>query len=154
MKTFEERFWEKAEKTEGCWNWTAAKASGYGRFQIGKKKQAQAHRVAYELTKGPIAPGLFIDHMCHNPSCVNPDHLRAVTSKENLENRKGADKDSRTGVRGVYWNKANDAYYAQVQHNGKRYFAGSHSTLAEAEAAAIAKRNELFTHNDADRIAA
>ncbi|UYL86613.1 HNH endonuclease [Arthrobacter phage RadFad] len=153
MKTFEQRFWEKVEKTEGCWNWTAAKNSGYGRFQIGNKKLVQAHRVAYELTNGPIAPGLFIDHMCHNRACVNPAHLRTVTNKEDLENREGAQKTSRSGIRGVYWNKAKGAYYAQVQHAGKRYFAGMHSTLEKAEAAAVAKRNELFTHNLADRTA-
>lgn len=153
MKTFEDRFWEKVEKTEGCWNWTAAKAGGYGRFQVRKKEQVQAHRVAYELTNGPIAPGLFIDHMCHNRACVNPNHLRTVTNKQNLENREGAAKTSSTGVRGVYWNKRQSAYYAHVQHDGKRYFAGAHATLAAAESAAVAKRNELFTHNLADRTA-
>lgn len=36
---------------------------------------------------------------------------------------------------------------ARVKHNGVLYSAGQYDTIAEAEAAVIAKRNELFTHN-------
>jgi hypothetical protein len=75
-----ERFWEKvAEGPNGCWVWTAAKHdAGYGRFNIGGHRIAQAHRVAYELMVGPIPPLLVLDHLCHNRACVNPDHLDPV----------------------------------------------------------------------------
>jgi hypothetical protein len=46
-------------------------------------REVGAHRVAYEWTKGAIPDGLVIDHLCRNPRCVNPDHLEAVTQKEN-----------------------------------------------------------------------
>jgi len=78
-----ERFWEKVEKTETCWNWTAAVTRGYGRF-FPKGKPEQAHRVAYELLVGPIPEGLTIDHLCFNTLCVNPDHLEPVTLSENV----------------------------------------------------------------------
>jgi hypothetical protein len=78
------RFWSRVEKTSTCWNWTDwIRQDGYGRFFVdGKTKYA--HRVAYELLKGPIPTGLTLDHLCRNRKCVNPDHLEAVTNKANI----------------------------------------------------------------------
>ena len=63
-KTAEERFWPKVNKTDTCWLWTGSLSNtGYGQFQI-NRKLVLAHRFAYELVHGPIAPGLVIDHLC------------------------------------------------------------------------------------------
>jgi hypothetical protein len=69
----------------GCHNWTGYKLpTGYGQICIGKKgKNARTHRVAYELARGHIPDGLVLDHLCRNPACCNPDHLEAVTMREN-----------------------------------------------------------------------
>lgn len=101
----------------------------------------------------PIPDGMDIDHMCHVRECVNPSHLRACTRKQNLENRAGADRDSKSGVRGVHWRKDIRKWNAKVRHNSRDYYVGVFQSLEEAEAAVIAKRNELFTHNDTDRAA-
>jgi HNH endonuclease len=73
----------KVNKTDGCWLWTGTTShGGYGSFRMDGRQQG-AHRVAYVLFRGPIPDGLTIDHLCRVPGCVNPDHLEAVTMREN-----------------------------------------------------------------------
>lgn len=84
--TAEERFWTKVRKTSGCWLWTAGKrGGGYGSFYLDGRNRA-AHRVSYEWANGPIPADLVVDHVCRTPACVRPDHLRAVTQRDNLLN--------------------------------------------------------------------
>jgi AP2 domain len=54
-------------------------------------------------------------------------------------------------VRGVRWQKQIRRWVARVHHHGQEIHVGCFKTLAEAEAAAIAARRRLFTHNDVDR---
>lgn len=75
----------------GCWNWTAYRdAQGYGRYQAnfgqGQTLTFKAHRFAWGLWCGDdlSQPDQCIDHLCDNPSCVNPAHLRMTTWRENL----------------------------------------------------------------------
>src|SRR5213593_4508095 len=70
----------------GCLIWLGHKMSsgyGYGRvaFRGGNRL---AHRVVYELARGPIPKELEIDHLCRVQSCINPDHLEAVTHSVNM----------------------------------------------------------------------
>jgi hypothetical protein len=82
-----DRFWSKVENSSGadCWQWLGATHSnGYGAFSI-KNMTVYAHRVAWELRRGPIPFGMFVCHRCDNPGCCNPSHLFADTNAGNLE---------------------------------------------------------------------
>jgi len=64
----------------GCWLWHGQIGdSGYGRF-----RHTMAHRFSYEQFNGPIPEGYEPDHLCRVRRCVNPEHLEAVTHRENV----------------------------------------------------------------------
>ena len=82
--TEEERFWAKVEITDRCWLWTAGCSRGYARFRYEGGQHVYAHRYAWELLVGEIPEGMTIDHLCRVSHCVNPEHMRVVTHRENV----------------------------------------------------------------------
>jgi hypothetical protein len=78
------RFWEKVDRSGDCWLWTTGTLRhGYGAFFL-DGKQRLAHRVAWELTHGPIPDGMMVMHRCDTPGCVRPNHLRLGTGFDNM----------------------------------------------------------------------
>ena len=59
---------------------------GYGLLGY-KGKTTRAHKLAYELTYGPVPAGLHVLHKCDTPSCVNPDHLYLGTNADNVRDK-------------------------------------------------------------------
>lgn len=76
----------------GCWIWNLfIDASGYGSVRSAGRTW-YAHRFAWTVLRGPIPEGMHIDHLCFQPSCVNPDHLRVVQPLVNMRNHRAAFK--------------------------------------------------------------
>jgi hypothetical protein len=94
-KSLQQRFDAKVKKVaNGCWLWTGvlnlagygmiAPPGGLGKTAVNKKAQPLlAHRVSYELHVGPIPDGIYLDHLCRQPRCVNPAHLDITTPAQN-----------------------------------------------------------------------
>jgi hypothetical protein len=72
----------------GCHRWTGhPDKDGYSQFKA-HGRNVRGHVFAYERKYGPVPDGKVLDHYlfserCYGPPCVNGDHVRPVTPREN-----------------------------------------------------------------------
>src|ERR1700728_2715027 len=101
-------FYAMPEPNTGCWLWAGAVDSdGYGAICVGpdvKKERGyatkirKAHRISYELFRGPIPDGLGVLHRCDMPCCVNPDHFFLGTNTDNVRDMIAKGRQNLTGL--------------------------------------------------------
>lgn len=161
--TIEERFWNKVDTSTGytgCWNWLASKYRGYGQFWDARRL-VPAHRFALELYTGkPISEELTVDHLCSNPSCVNPKHLQAITMRDNcLLGSKAQNTHCPKGHpfegRNVIWFKTSRSCRICKQHcdrrqwvkHGKRYRAKKRIQYLRDKDKILAKQRAYYEAN-------
>jgi hypothetical protein len=133
------------------YRWSAKYDANGDRYYVVSGSSTRGSHMIYLhrfLMGNPV--GVFVDHEDTNSLNNRRHNLRTATRKQNGENRKGAQANSRTGIRGVFI-RDDTSYYVQVTHNKKRIRKGSFPKtpegLREAEQAAIDLRRQLFTHS-------
>lgn len=131
-ESIEDRIWLYVLKDpeSGCWIWTRhTDSNGYGRFSY-KNEYLSVHRTVWELLRSEIPDGKIMDHLCHNPPCCNPDHLRAVTYGDNNHNKISGVGIGLSGYRNVY--KSRDKWMAAINVEGVHVNLGYFTDPAEA----------------------
>jgi hypothetical protein len=86
LAAFDAQIEKDTENWNGCWNWMGRKqTNGYGQLALASGGGLLlAHRISYMHYVGEIPRGKVIDHLCSNPACVNPNHLKLCTQRENV----------------------------------------------------------------------
>lgn len=116
---------------------------GYRYIQLLGRKYP-AHHIVWMFETGSF-PNYFIDHIDRNKSNNRFSNLREVTNKQNCENRL-AQKNNKTGYKGVSFNSKLKKYVSQIQHNNINIYLGVFDSAYEAHLAYQKKVSEIFTH--------
>jgi hypothetical protein len=126
MRNEFDRFIEKVNKTDSCWEWKACKyRGGYGQFRRlieGKWTMAKAHRYSYEYYKGPIPSGFLICHLfigSHKDNmkdCIQKGRKKiGRNQKHRLLSKEVADQIRQDHKNGLSYNDLQEKYKQSKQ---------------------------------------
>lgn len=111
-----------------------------------KRKVVKAHRVVVErMTGRKLKDCEYVDHLNRNQLDCRRENLCLVTRTQNNQNVT-LRKTSRSGYRGVCFDKYTKSWKTQASFNGKKYTAGRFKTAEEANNAVVALRMKLGFH--------
>lgn len=133
-KSVLERFFAKIKKTESCWLWESSlSGNGYGTFfsyengNRRKPKHIVAHRLSWELFRGPIPEGFWVLHKCDVRACVNPDHLFLGTAKDNTRDMFKKERGYRFSPKHGPAHPKSKLSQEQAEQIRKLYASGNHT---------------------------
>jgi hypothetical protein len=118
-----------------------------------RRRMRNGQRTTYLLHRVVLGspPGLYVDHRRHDTCDCRQRNLRPATASQNGQNRRGAQSNSSTGIRGVWVDRTKRRYIAGCKVGGKttrRYFPMTEGGLALAAEAALALRLRLMEFSD------
>lgn len=109
-----------------------------------KYRQVRLHRFITNCPEGYVP-----DHINHNTLDNRKSNLRIVPQAVNLQNKNGAYKSSKSGVRGVYWHKVTGKWYARVCLNGKEVYGELFANFEDACRAVNEARKRIYENKEA-----
>ena len=117
--------------------------------RVGLRSDQNIKRIALHREVAAPGPNQQVDHIDGNTLNNTRANLRLVTHKQNQQNRRGAYRTSKTGVRGVVFRAhlKKRPYRAELKVLGKPINVGHFATLEEADAAVRAARRKYMTHS-------
>lgn len=127
-RTIAERLAERLVRMpNGCLEWTGSlSTTGYGHIKV-TGKPTKTHRIAWELTNGPIPDGMFVCHHCDNPPCCDVTHLFLGTNADNLADMSAKGRHHSQVIThcpsGHEYDEANTKFYG-----GRRYCRACHKS--------------------------
>lgn len=112
-------------------------------WQIGLDKRTyRAHQLAWLWVTGAW-PTHEVDHIDGDTINNAFANLRDEPHGVNMRNTVAPNRNNTSGVRGVYWNKKDRRWQAQISHDRKNRYIGQFQTKEAAEAAYWAAKARL-----------
>ncbi|WP_186378113.1 HNH endonuclease [Yersinia rochesterensis] len=125
--------WIKASGTRGAGSIAGSEnKKGYVQICI-RKTPYRAHRLAWMYVNGAM-PAFDIDHINGVRNDNKISNLRLATPSQNQHNTSKS-KNNRSGYKGVYFNKRDKKFVAQIMVNRKRVAIGYYLSADEAHKA-------------------
>lgn len=87
--------------------------------------------------------GMVVDHINHNKTDNRKTNLRICTQQKNNMNRSIVSQNT-SGVTGVFWNKNNDKWGANIGLNGKTIYLGIYDNFEDAVEARMKAEKKYF----------
>ena len=132
----------RVEQVGECLIWTGhINQDGYPRMNIGGRL-FMVYRYVWERSKGPIPEDLEVNHTCFNRACIKLDHLELVTKAQNAQYRRGAQPNSKSGIRNVH--QRGDGWIVRLKVKQRNKVWGPFETVEEAKEEASRRRLEFF----------
>jgi hypothetical protein len=133
-------YWKKQTSTRTPIGSKAGKIDTKGYLIIGLNyKKYKAHRIIFLMFNGYLPA--TIDHIDGNRLNNKIENLREVTVSQNMQNSKTY-KSSKSGIKGVSWEKDRNKWKVQVMLDGKNRVVRNLESLELAQLVAQELRNK------------
>jgi len=132
----------RVKRVGECLIWTGhTNPRGYPRMNVGGRL-IMVYRYVWERSYGPVPEDREINHRCFNRACINLEHLELMTRSQNTPYRRGAQPNSKTGIRNVH--QKGDGWAVRLKVKQCNMWWGPFETVEEAKAEASRRRLEFF----------